>query len=257
MKNRVLDGSFIEKEVLAEIRKKINGKVFFLAFISFEDSLYKSMLKTKCKSINIRFLDFKIDNPDTEKIICLINKLNQDKNITGIVIEEPIPKNVDRFKCYAAIDNNKDIDGVNYINQYYASINKPKLVNSTVLAVLKILDYYHIPLENKNVVVIGRSYNISRVLVNLLLNRNATVFIAHSKTRNLTSILKSCDIIISATGVNNLFRSSDLKDDSVVIDVGLGDVLVDKKNIFYTPKVKGVGVVSISLLLDNLIRSCN
>ena len=107
-----------------------------------------------------------------------------------------------------------------------------------------------------NITVIGRSYNISKPLVNYLINNDATITICHSKTKDLVKILSCSDIVISVTGVNNLFRSSDLKDGSIVIDVGLGDILIDSDNVSYTPKIKGVGIISIATLLENLVTSC-
>ena len=150
----------------------------------------------------------------------------------------------------------KDIDGVNPINQYNLSINRTNIVNSTVLAVIRLLEFYNISLSGKNVTIIGRSYNISRPLVSSLINLNSTVTMCHSKTRDLVSILKNSDIVISVTGVNNLFKSSDLKDGSTIIDIGLGDVLIDSDNISYTPKTKGIGPLSIAFLLENLVTTC-
>ena len=185
----------------------------------------------------------------------LIDELNKDDEIAGILLVEPIPKNIDKYACYEKIDINKDIDGVNHINQYYLSINKPKIINSTVLAVIRLLDFYNISLNGKRVVVIGRSYNISKPLASYLINKNSTVTMCHSKTRDLVSILKNSDIVISVTGVNNLFKSSDLKEGSIIIDVGLGDVLIDSDNISYTPKTKGIGPLSIDCLLENLVKN--
>ena len=210
----------------------------------------------KCLELDIHFKHYNLDNPNTKDVISLIDELNKDDEITGILLVEPLPKNIDKYACYEKIDINKDIDGVNPINQYYLSINRPNIVNSTVLAVIKILEFYNISLIGKNVTIIGRSYNISRPLANYLINLNSTVTICHSKTRGLVNILKNSDIVVGATGVNNLFKSSDLKDGCVVIDIGLGEVLIDSDNISYTPKTKGVGPLSIAFLLENLVTSC-
>ena len=254
--NRVLECRTLEKKILTEVKKELKKKQPTLAIITFNKSKYSELLIDKCLSLDIYFKHYSFDNPNTRAVISLIDKLNKDKEITGILLIEPLPKNIDKYACYEKIDINKDIDGVNPVNQYYLSINRPKLINSTVLAVIKILEFYNISLIGKNVTIIGRSYNISRPLANYLINLNSTVTICHSKTRGLVNILKNSDIVVGATGVNNLFKSSDLKDDSVVIDIGLGEVLIDSDNISYTPKTKGIGPLSITLLLENIVTSC-
>ena len=254
--SRVLECSTLEKEILTKVKKDVRDKKVTLAIISFNNSKYCELLIDKCLDLDIYFRHYKLDNSNTREVISLIDELNKDSDITGILLVEPIPKNIDKYACYERIDVNKDIDGINPYNQYYLSINRPRLINSTVLAVIKILEFYNISLSGKNVTVVGRSYNISRPLVNYLINKDATVSMCHSKTKDLVSILKNSDIVISATGVNNLFKSSDLKDECVVIDIGLGDVLIDSDNVSYTPKVKGLGPLSIACLLENLVTSC-
>ena len=253
--NRVLECSTLEKEILTKVKKEIKKKQPTLAIITFNKSKYSELLINKCFDLDICFRHYKLDNSNTLEVTSLINELNKDKNIDSILLVEPIPKNIDKYTCYETIDESKDIDGVNHLNQYYLSINRPRLINSTVLAVIRLLEFYNISLSDKNVTVIGRSYNISRPLANYLINKNSTVTMCHSKTRDLVNILKNSDIVISATGVNNLFKSSDLSDGCIVIDIGLGDVLIDSDNISYTPKTKGIGPLSIALLLENLVKS--
>lgn len=253
--SRVLDCSTLEEEILTKVKKGLKKNNHFLAIITFNGSKYCKLLINKCLELDIHFKHYKLDDPNTRDVISLIDELNKDDEIAGILLVEPIPKNIDKYACYEKIDINKDIDGVNHINQYYLSINKPKIINSTVLAVIRLLDFYNISLNGKRVVVIGRSYNISKPLASYLINKNSTVTMCHSKTRDLVSILKNSDIVISVTGVNNLFKSSDLKEESIIIDVGLGDVLIDSDNISYTPKTKGIGPLSIDCLLENLVKN--
>ena len=254
--SRVLECSTLEKEILTKVKKDVRDKKVTLAIISFNNSKYCELLIDKCLDLDIYFRHYKLDNSNTREVISLIDELNKDSDITGILLVEPIPKNIDKYACYERIDVNKDIDGINPYNQYYLSINRPRLINSTVLAVIKILEFYNISLSGKNVTVVGRSYNLSRPLASYLINKDATVSMCHSKTKDLVSNLKNSDIVISATGVNNLFKSSDLKNDSTIIDIGLGDVLIDSDNVSYTPKVKGLGPLSIACLLENLVTSC-
>ena len=254
--SRVLDSFALEKKILIKVKNELKKKKPTLAIITFNKSIYEGLLINKCLDLDIYFRHYKLDDSNTREVISLIDELNKDINITGILLVEPIPKNVDKYSCYEEIDINKDIDGVNPLNQYNLSINRPKLINSTVLAVIKILEFYNISLSGKNVTIIGRSYNLSKPLASYLINSDATVTMCHSKTRDLVSILKNSDIVISATGVNNLFKSSDLKENSTTIDVGLGDVLIDNDNVSYTPRLKGVGPLSIVCLLENLVTTC-
>lgn len=254
--SRVLECSTLVSVILTKVKKGLKKSTPFLAIISFNNSTYCKLLIGKCLELDIHFKHYKLDNPSTKGIISLIDELNKDNEITGILLVEPLPKNIDKYACYDAININKDIDGVNPINQYYLSINRPNIINSTVLAVIRLLEFYNISLSDKNVTIIGRSYNISRPLASYLINKNSTVTMCHSKTRDLVSLLKNSDIVISVTGANNLFKSSDLKDGCIVIDVGLGDVLIDSDNISYTPKTKGVGPLSIACLLENLVTTC-
>ena len=254
--SRVLECSTLVSVILAKVKKDLKKYTPFLAIISFNNSTYCKLLIDKCLELDIHFKHYKLDNPSTKGVISLIDELNKDNEITGILLVEPLPKNIDKYACYDAININKDIDGVNPINQYYLSINRPNIINSTVLAVIRLLEFYNISLSDKNVTIIGRSYNISRPLASYLINKNSTVTMCHSKTRDLVSMLKNSDNVISVTGVNNLFKSSDLKDGSIVIDVGLGDVLIDSDNVSYTPKTKGIGPLSIACLLENLVTTC-
>ena len=254
--SRVLECSTLVSVILTKVKNSLKKNTPFLAIITFNDSKYCKLLIDKCLDLNIEFKHYNLDNPNTLEVISLIDELNEDNKVTSILLVEPLPKKIDKHSCYEKIDINKDIDGVNPVNQYYLSINRPKIINSTVLAVIKILEYYNISLSSKNVTIIGRSYNISRPLASYLINSDATVSMCHSKTRDLVSILKNSDIAISATGVNNLFKSSDLKDGTIVIDIGLGDVLIDSDNVSYTPKTKGIGPLSIACLLENLVTTC-
>ena len=254
--SRVLECSTLVSVILTKVKKGLKKNPPFLAIISFNNSTYCKLLIDKCLELDIHFKHYNLDNPNTKDVISLIDELNKDDEITGILLVEPLPKNIDKYACYDAININKDIDGVNPGNQYNLSINRPTIINSTVLAVIKILESYNISLSGKNVTIIGRSYNISRPLASYLINKNSTVTMCHSKTKDLVSVLKNSDIVISATGVNNLFKSSDLKDECVVIDVGLGDALIDSDTVSYTPRFKGIGPLSIACLLENLVTTC-
>lgn len=188
--SRVLGCSTLEKEILTKVKRELKKKRPTLAIITFNDSKYCELLINKCFDLDICFRHYKLDDSNTSEVISLIENLNKDNEITGILLVEPIPKNIDKYSCYEEIDITKDIDGINPLNQYNLSINRPRLINSTVLAVIKILEFYNISLSGKNVTIIGRSYNLSKPLANYLINKNTTVTMCHSKTKDLVNILK-------------------------------------------------------------------
>ena len=141
--SRVLECSTLEKDILTKVKRDVKNKKVTLAIISFNDSKYCELLIDKCDELDVYFRCYKLYNSNTSKVTSLIDELNKDSEITGILLVEPVPKNIDKYSCYKRIDINKDIDGVNPLNQYYLSINRPRLINSTVLAVIRLLEFYN------------------------------------------------------------------------------------------------------------------
>ena len=200
-----------------------------------------------------------------EEFIDCFNKVKNDKNITGIMFQQPLPNHL--FNLINEIPYEKDIEGISEISMGKLFLGEEDVnIPCTSKAVIKILDYYNIDLEGKNVVVVGRSNIVGKPLIPQLLNKNATITICHSKTKNIENILKNADVIIMAIGKAKFLKSDMIKENSVLIDVGInfengkmvGDIDfedVSKKSYAITPVPGGVGVVTNILLIDNIINS--
>ena len=222
-----------------------------------------------CSSVGIYFRQYKFeDNVPELTIINKIKELNNDEYVNGIMIQLPLPPQYNEKRLLNTINNGKDVEGLTDINTGRFVNGKKALIPCTALAVVKILDENNIEISGKHVVVVGRSKIVGKPLVNLLLSRDATVTICHSKTENLKEFTNQGDIVIMACGVPKLLTEDMIKDDAVVIDVGInnvdgnicGDVDFDnvsKKASYITPVPNGVGPVTIAMLLENIIMCYN
>lgn len=199
-----------------------------------------------------------------EKLLELINNLNEDDNITGIILQSPTPKNIDFDKCARSIKSEKDVDGFSEENLFAIRDNHERIIPCTVKGILKLLDYYDISVEGKNIVVIGRSNIVGRPLADALVNRNATVTICHSKTNDLALHTKNADIVVSAVGSPNLITENMVSNDFIGVDVGInfvggklvGDFSKDcyEKASYISPVPGGVGPMTVAMIIDNLIE---
>ena len=202
-----------------------------------------------------------------EDLISLIETLNNRKDVNGILLQAPLPKNLNQNIAFSKILPIKDVDGFNPINIGKLLINEDTFIPCTPYGVVKMLEEYKIPIDGRNVVVIGRSNIVGKPMAQLLLNKNATVTICHSKTNDLAKYTKEADIIVSAVGHLNILTADMVKDNVVVIDVGInrksdgslsGDV--DFKGIlekvsYITPVPGGVGPMTIAMLMENTIKA--
>ena len=208
------------------------------------------------------------ENTTEEKLLKLIKKLNKDKKVNGILVQLPLPKQINEFNIINAISPLKDVDGFTVENKGLLSIGKPNLVPCTPLGILELLKFYNIKIEEKNVVVVGRSNIVGKPISQLLLNENATVITCHSYTKNLKDITTKADILISAVGKENLITKNHVKENSVVIDVAMirdvknncwkGDVKFNEvapKTKFITPVPGGIGPMTIAMLLQNTLTA--
>ena len=267
----ILDGKKLAKKILAELKSKVKtfekkpGLAVILASNDPSSKIYVSS-KEKC-AIELGFQSFiyKFDNTVTQdKLISLIHELNQSKDVNGILIQLPLYQHLDAQQLIEIINPKKDVDGFHPINVGRLNCGlKPYATCCTPKGIIRILKEYKIDLSGKNVVVIGRSNIVGKPLSALLLANNATVTIAHSKSKNLKEITKTKDIIISATGIKNLITADMVKKGAVVVDVGIskqidlkiaGDVDFEKvKNIasHITPVPGGVGPMTIASLMEN------
>ncbi len=224
-----------------------------------------------CEKIGIKTKDHKLSaNTTQEELDGIIDDLNSDKNVHGILVQLPLPKQLDEFTTISRISPIKDVDGLTPQNVGLLSIGKSILKPCTPSGIMEMFYYYKINLEGKNVVMINRSNLIGKPLYHLLLQNNATVISCHSKTSNLNEFCKNADVIITAVGDRSKFKltSDMIKQDSIVIDVAIsryegklvGDADYDdviKKASWVTPVPGGVGPMTVAMLLKNTVTAAS
>ena len=258
------------KEEVNELKKQgINPK---LAVIMVgEDKASAVYVRNKsraCEEIGIEFEEFLLDKEITQKeLIDLIKTLNNRSDIHGILLQSPIPNGLDIREAFNTIDYRKDVDGFNPINVGKLSIGEDCFISCTPYGVIKMLEAYNIPIEGKRAVIIGRSNIVGKPLIQCLLNKNATVTVCHSRTKDIESITREADILIAALGKPKFVKENMVKDGAVVIDVGInrneegklvGDVdfeNVSKKASYITPVPGGVGPMTIAMLMHNVVKA--
>ncbi len=201
-----------------------------------------------------------------EKLMEIYKELKEDKNIHGVLILRPLPPHLEKLSAYALLPEEKDIEGLSYINLGRLFVGEESFIPCTPLAVMELLDYYNISIEGKDVVIIGRSISVGRPLALLFLKRNATVTICHSKTKDLSSYTKRAEILVSAVGKTGIVNGEMIKEGSILIDIGtnmvngklVGDIDfegVKEKAKAITPVPGGVGVITIRALAKNLLEA--
>lgn len=269
----IINGKEIASEIRENLKKEIAEKNLKpgLAIIMVGNNpaseIYVRNKRKACAEIGIKEELYQYDeNVSEEQLINCIIKLNNDENINGIMIQSPLPSHLDEDKIMNYIAPEKDVDGFGISSLGYLASNEEKFISATPYGIIKLLEYKNIAIEGKNVVIIGRSKIVGRPLALALLNRNATVTITHSKTKNLREITKTADILIVAIGKAKFITGDDIKDGAVVIDVGInridGKVIGDvdfescsEKASYITPVPGGVGPMTIAMLLTNVVES--
>ena len=267
----ILDGKKVRDELLETIKNTITDhhmKIKLAIILVGDNEASKIYIKNKekaCNYVGIEVEKYLLESETSEeKLIALIKNLNEDSSTTGIILQSPVPSQIDFDKCSGLIKSSKDVDGFTKDNIYNLYLGKDTILPCTVKGIIKLLEYYNIPLVGANVVIVGRGNIVGHPLSLALLNKNATVTVAHSKTKNLKDITKNADILISATGVAHLITKDMVKDGSVVIDVGVsrvdGHILgdVDFENVkeiasYITPNPGGVGPMTVAMIIDNLL----
>ena len=230
--------------------------------------IYVKNKSKACQEIGIEFEEYFLGNDiKQEELIELIQKLNCDKSINGILLQSPIPKSLDINEAFRTILSEKDVDGFNPINVGKLCLNQETFVSCTPYGIMKMFEEYDIDLTGKNVTILGRSNIVGKPLIQCCLNKNATVTVCHSKTKDLKEHTKNADIVISAIGKAKFVTADRIKDGAVVIDVGInrdesgkivGDVDFEKvssKASYITPVPGGVGPMTIAMLMNNVIKA--
>ena len=270
----ILDGKEVAQastENLLVRVKKLNGfgrAPKLVAVLVGDDpasSTYVNMKERACHSLGIE-TEIKRLSKDTSttELIQIIIDLNHDEKVDGILLQHPVPNQIDEISCFNAIDIKKDVDGVTTQGFGNMSMGLDAFGSCTPLGIMRILDHYKINLEGLNALVIGRSQILGKPMAAMLLNANATVTTAHSKTQNLMDNLKNYDLVVVAVGLPKFVSADDLKQGSILIDAGYhptekcGDVdMTNISNIVsaYTPVPGGVGPMTINTLMMNTIEA--
>ncbi len=287
MKTKILSGREVSKFYKNKIRENIldlkkKGIIPGLAVVLVGDDpaskIYVNSKSRTCSKLGIFSKTLPYPNKITQvELITVIEKLNKDKQINGILVQMPLPLHIDEFEIINRILPEKDVDGFHPENLGKLVIGKESFVSCTPAGILAILKYYNISVEGKHVVIIGRSNIVGKPLLNLLYQKNdfgnATVTICHSKTKNLSKITSQADILIVAAGNPNMITVDMIKEGSVIIDVGInrikdkstkkgyrivGDVDfegVKNKVSAITPVPGGVGPMTITMLMQNTLEA--
>lgn len=271
----IINGLEISKLIKEEVKQeisKIDKKPCLAVIMVGNDSASQIYVKNKevaCFYTGIDSITYSLnENTSTLELVDLIYKLNNDNSVNGILVQLPLPEHIDEKKVLEKIDYKKDVDGFNPYNIGLLSTNNALLKPCTPSGCIELLDRYNIQVEGKNCLIIGRSNIVGKPLSMLLLNQNATVTIAHSKTQNLEKISNLADIIFVAVGSPNFLKSNMIKKGAVLIDIGInrladgslcGDIEYDcrEKASYITPVPKGVGPMTIAMLMKNCLIAYN
>ncbi len=269
----LMDGKKVRDVVLEDLQKKISKEIakiglaiIYIGNNSSSDIYIKNKLKY-AEQVGINAKLYHLDeNVSKDEVVELINGLNNDSNIHGIILQSPIPNHLDFNYLSGLILANKDVDGFTKDNVFGNYINEKTILPCTVKGICYLLDFYKIDVTGLNVVIVGRSMIVGKPLSLAMLNKNATVTIAHSKTKDLKSVCLNADVLIVAVGKPNLIKEDYVKSGAVVIDVGInkvdgvtcGDVDFNKvkdRCSYITPVPGGVGPMTVAMLLENVYEA--
>lgn len=272
---KILDGKAVSLKVKESVKvradelKKFGVEPTLAVVLVGEDKASQTYVRAKekaCNEYGIKSVAHRLsENTTQNELLALINVLNLDDSIHGILVQLPLPKHIDTNVVLAAIDPRKDVDGFHAVNVGKLVSGLDGFVPCTPLGVMEILKEHGIDVAGLNAVVIGRSNIVGKPMANLLLNASATVTVTHSKTKNLKEICKNADLIVAAIGRPFFLKADMVKDGAVVVDVGInrlddgrlvGDVDFDEvapKCSYITPVPGGVGPMTIAMLLNNTI----
>ena len=273
----IIDGKELSKKIRENLKiecEKLKKEKIIpkLAVIMVGDNpaskVYVKNKSKACQEIGIEYEEYLLSKETKQKeLINLIKKLNEDKTINGILLQSPLPSHLDINKAFKEIDYRKDVDGFTPVSTGKLTIGEDTFVSCTPLGVIKIFEEYNIDLAGKSVVILGRSNIVGKPLIHCCLNKNATVTVCHSKTKDLKEYTKRADILIVAIGKSKFVTEDMVKEGAVVIDVGInrgkdgkltGDVdfeNVEKKASYITPVPGGVGPMTIAMLMNNVIKA--
>lgn len=225
---------------------------------------YVRMKRNTCKRVGMESIAVELSElTTTEELLNTINELNNDHNVHGILLQHPVPSQIDERKCFDAIDIDKDVDGVTCLGFGNMAMGLNAYGSCTPAGIIRLIKHYKLDIQGLNAVVVGRSPILGKPMAMMLLNLNATVTICHSRTTNIENIIKNADLIVGAVGIPKFIQTNWIKQDAIVIDAGFhpekcGDVdLADMDSISsaYTPVPGGVGPMTINTLILHTMQS--
>ena len=249
--------------------KEQKGFVPILATILVGDdpasATYVKMKGNACERIGMNSMKVELpSSTSTEELLDEIKQLNLNKEVHGILLQHPVPEQIDERVCFDAIDDKKDVDGVTSLGVGRMSMGEKAFGSCTPQGIMRLLDHYQIDIEGKHAVVVGRSPILGKPMAMMLLNENATVTICHSRTKNLKEQISSADIVVGAVGIPKFIQGDWIKDNAVVIDAGYhpekcGDIDLDQvagRSLAYTPVPGGGGPMTINTLILQTVEAC-
>jgi methylenetetrahydrofolate dehydrogenase (NADP+)/methenyltetrahydrofolate cyclohydrolase len=273
MTAKILDGkklaSLSEEEIKNEVAELLaKGIQPTLATILVGNDpaseTYVRMKRNTCKKVGMESIAVELpDSTTTEELLEAIENLNNDNSVHGILLQHPVPSQIDERKCFDAIDIEKDVDGVTCLGFGNMSMGIDAYGSCTPAGIIRLIKHYELDIQGLNAVVIGRSPILGKPMAMMLLNLNATVTICHSRTKNIESIIKSADLVVGAVGMPKFIKTEWIKKDAIVIDAGFhpekcGDIDLDEMDEIssaYTPVPGGVGPMTINTLILHTMQS--
>ena len=272
MPSKIIDGKAlaqlaetdIKNQVSELLKKEITPTLAtILVGVDPASATYVKMKQNACARLGMNSIAVELDKKTTtEELLATIQKLNDDEKVHGILLQHPVPSQIDERECFDAIDVGKDVDGVTCLGFGQMTMGEEAYGSCTPAGIMRMLEHYKIEISGKHAVVIGRSPILGKPMAMMLLNKNATVTICHSRTKNLEDHIKNAEIVVGAVGVPRLIQKDWIKADAVVIDAGYhpaekcGDI--DLQGIediasAHTPVPGGVGPMTINTLLLNTL----
>ena len=271
----LLDGSKVALETEEQLKGRVKalkekkGFVPILATILVggdpASATYVKMKGNACERIGMKSIKVELpSSTSTEELLDEINKLNTNKEVHGILLQHPVPEQIDERLCFDAIDAKKDVDGVTSLGFGRMSMGEKAFGSCTPQGIMRLIHHYEIEIEGKHAVVIGRSPILGKPMAMMLLNENATVTVCHSRTKNLKEQISSAEIVVGAVGIPKFIQGKWIKDNAVVIDAGYhpercGDIDLDQvadRSLAYTPVPGGVGPMTINTLILQTVEAC-
>ena len=269
----LLDGRLVKKEILEKLKEEVAhfdrkpGLVVIQVGDDPASKVYVNQKEKMANELGYKYSHVKLsEDVRQEELEEIIENINSDETVDGMLVQMPLPKHLNSKKIQNLIDKDKDVDGLSDVNAGKLNHNVDCLMPCTPKGIMDILEYYHIPVEGKNVVIVGRSDLVGKPLASMMLNSNATVTVCHSKTVDLASYTSRADILVAAVGKKDIITADMVKEGAVVIDVGInrvdgklyGDVDfegVKDKVSYITPVPGGVGQMTVAELGKNVVKA--